>query len=88
MLSKKLVEKNMDVLRTLEGPEIVPMNSGSDFTLDENAVNQMIDLSGEEVKLCRNFEDRLNTMILRQSAKPNHGVAPCERSPVEDFASV
>ena len=56
----QLVEKNMDVLRSLEGHDNDENEDEENGTaLDENTVNQMIDLSGEEVKLCRNFEDRL-----------------------------
>jgi hypothetical protein len=86
----QLVEKNMDVLRSLEGQENDENEDEKEngTALDENTVNQMIDLSGEEVKLCRNFEDRLNTMIVKQhSAKAGLEI---ERSPSleEQFASV
>lgn len=81
-----LVEKNMTVLRSLEGSEEAKKEP-DEATLDENTVNQIIDLSGEEIKLCRNFEDRLNTMLLKQSKI--HERAQLERSPLEEeFASV
>ena len=81
-----LVEKNMTVLRSLEGSEEAKKEP-DEATLDENTVNQIIDLSGEEIKLCRNFEDRLNTMLLKQSKI--HERAQLERSPLEEeFASM
>lgn len=86
----RLVEKNMDVLRTLEGGEneenVNEDENGA--ALNEETVNQMIHLSGEEVKLCRNFEDRLNMMIVKQQHSTKIG-PEIERSPLEEqFASV
>jgi hypothetical protein len=63
----QLLEKDISLIKQLEdggGGEDGSVAVAAAAEFDENSVNSLIELSAEQVCLCRNYEDRLNSMLL------------------------